>query len=269
MRDSRSEAYEMHSSASGLRRPQGTWLAGSLAILLLATASALPGQEIVRPGDPSLRLDRLRANVDSTRVWRISGEQRQQGPLQIQSIDLIDEGGQELLRIAFTLESARGDLYDTTTVHAGSLAPISHRSRPAPGGPWRSLDVHYAAGMVAGSITPPDSAARSFEVPIDEAVFDPGVSNLLFAVLPLSAGFEARVPVFSHESLRVEYHVYSVTGEGELPFRGETVGVWHLHVSLPDGANFEVSVDKSTGSLIRGETRLGPNLRVVTAPPGI
>lgn len=238
------------------------------AIGCLAAPAALAGQQTVRPGDPSLRLENLRERVDSTRVWRISGEERRKGPLQIQTVERIEDRGEELLRVTFTLESERGGLYDTTTLRLPSLAPVAHKSRPAPGGPWRSLDVTYGDGTIAGTVAPPDSAARSFEVAVREPVFDPGVMNVLFAVLPLEVGYEARIPVFSHEAREVEHHGIRVTGEGERPFRGDTVEVWEVEMVLPSGPTFRASIDKETGKLVRGEVRLGPEMRVVTTPPG-
>lgn len=240
----------------------------SLALLLTAAAAApLEAQETVRPGHPSLRLDRLQPGTDSLRVWRITGDDRRRGPLQIQSIERITRGGEELLRLAFTLESERGNLYDTTTFRLPSLAPVRHVSRPDPGGPWRTLEVRYGDGIVEGTVTPPDSASRSLEATLEAPVFDPGVGQILLAILPLAAGYEARVPMFSHEALEAELYTYRVIGEGVAVFRGDTVDIWKVEMSLPSGRSFDTTVEKSTGRFVRGETRLGPDMRVVTEPP--
>lgn len=237
-------------------------------VLLLLAPSHLAAQEILRPGDPSLRLEHLRTGTDSTRVWRHSGDQRQKGPLQIQQVERVFEGGEERLQVAFTLESERGDLHDTTTFRLPSLAPATHRSRPGPDGAWRSLEIAYGDNAITGTITPPDSASHGFEVPVSEDVFDPGIGNLLFSILPFAPDYEVRVPVFNHESRQVELHAYRVVGEGVTEFRGASVDVWHVEVSLPSGQTFRATIDKATGRTVRGVTELGPDMRVVTLPAG-
>lgn len=240
-----------------------------IALVALATAPGLPAQEIIRPGDPALRVERIPFGTDSTRVWRYAGEQRQKGPLQIQVVERVSRAGEQLVRVTFTLESERGDLYDTTTFRLPSFQPIAHRSRPAPGARWRTLEVNYGEDVVTGSVTPPDSASRRFARALDEPVFDPGVGNLVLAMLPLRPGYEFRVPMFNHESREVHLYTYRVTGEDVVPYRGKTsVDVWTVDVELPGGHTHRMSVDKDSGRVVRGETRLGNDMRVVSLPAG-
>ena len=255
----------MHSRPSTAGRAGLSISIACLAVAQLPAAPDLAAQEILLPGDPSLRPERISTGIDSTRVWRFSGDQGQMGPLAIQVVDRIERDGAELLRIVFTLESDNGNMHDTSTVRLPSLAPVAHVSRPGAGATWRSLEIRYDEGSARGTVTPADSAPQEFEAPMPGGAFDPSLSLVLLTAMPLAPGYEVRVPFFSHEKREVELHTYRVAGEQAMSFRGETVDVWDVEITFPDGRIVMAKVDQASGRVLRGETAVG-DMRLVTMP---
>lgn len=236
--------------------------------LSAAGASSVLAQEILRPADASLSLDRLRLGTDSTRIVRFIGGTEQEGPLQIQTTERIRRDGEDMLKVTFTLEAGNGNLYDTAFARLPTFEPVTHRSRPDPGGPWRQLDLRFEASGVSGTITQPNAAPSPVDVPLEARVFDSALATVLFSVLPLASGYEVRVPFLDYTSMDVTYHTYRVVGESEIPFRGDMIDVWDMELGLPAGMTMRMKVAKDTRQVLRGEMDMGGGNRVVAAPPG-
>lgn len=176
----------------------------------LAPVLLLPGARELTPGSQLADTLEYSAEYDMPNGGHSTGT----GRLETR---LTSDAGRPVLMLVRSSSSARGSFADTSFVAANGFAPTRESSYF--GG--RQRRYAYDGRHVQRAIVPPDSGSGESGHVFDVPVFHFNEVELLARALPLRAGYEAVVPLYSQGDDAIERDTLRVVGE-------DAHGVWDV-----------------------------------------
>lgn len=183
-----------------------------LLSILLATAPAMP-QETIAPGDPSLRVDRIRSFTDTIALLKTPRDsaQRVLGTL-VRRVERTRSNGTPIFRETqhYVLES--WDEVDTLDVSATTLAPLRVVEISTKSG--HTLD--FSGRRMTGTVWSADSGKRAVDAPLPAPFFHGMMTEAFIAALPLADGSTLPISVAETPDIQVRTAEFRVTGSATL-----------------------------------------------------
>jgi hypothetical protein len=208
--------------------PAGRALLLTLA-LLAAPPAAAQDLPVVTPGSDLLDLDRITSDTTRFAITVVQGTNRQPFGTVTRTVTVDEAAGEVVLLME--MEAMGNKFADTTRAAWPSLAARTHRSE----NPQRALSFDVADGRLTGEHRPAGGAAESFDLTVDEPIFDSALMGEIAAALPLAADYAATVPAYEFEAGGVaDYTVRVLSGE-KLAREGKApVDVWIVEATRPE-----------------------------------
>jgi hypothetical protein len=218
-----------------------------------------PAVPMLLPGSPLLQPLRILDGPRQARVLgsRATGDTTEQSMGEVRHEEWIEPGDSTRLVSTFHYSPPYVST-DSLVVARAGLAPGEELLRTN----GSVIAIRYDGRHVAGTVQSPDSAVRSFAIDAPEPPFAFNELETIVRSLPLRAGFQAVVPLFSEIDRRVEYDTVAV-----LDTRGAR---WR--VRFADAVIVTMyEVDGATRAIVGQEIspRRGGRFRFVSIPGGV
>jgi hypothetical protein len=218
-----------------------------------------PTVPMLLPGSPLLHPLRVLGEPRQARVLvsRATGDTTEHSMGEFRHQEWIEPGDSS--RVVSTFRYSPPYLStDSLVVARAGLAPAEEILRTN----GSVIAIRYYGRAVAGTVQSPDSAPRSFAVDAPEPPFAFNELEMIVRSLPLRAGFQAVVPLFSEMDRRVEYDTVAVVDARGARWR----------VRFADSVIVAMyEVDGATRAIVGHEVspRRGGRFRYVPSPGGV
>lgn len=177
-----------------------------IAAFLLPTPAA--AQNEILPGSSDLAVQKL-----TPRTWTIDIAMERDGQVvPVGRTRYAIEHAQAHWRLITSTTSEIGTATDTAVAMSTDLAPVRHMSYAVP----RTLFLEFNGTKVTGRYEPKDGPARTVERTTDVPTFDAAWLEVLITLLPLEAGYAARLPVYIEEQNGLAWFDVQVKGAEEV-----------------------------------------------------
>jgi hypothetical protein len=155
---------------------------------------------------------------------------------------------------------------DTTRSLAGTLAPLSERTRT----PSRIVAYDFHFLHTSGRIGPPEMPA-AIEDTLPRPAFNSTDLDMLVTALPLHAGFDAAVPLYDPEFPGFRMAALRVTGTESIVTTIGTRQAWVLSVDQPSRPTMYYRIDMTTHAMLQKDFGApdGPAFRIQVTGPGV
>jgi hypothetical protein len=211
----------------------GSSLTVALAMLAAAPATTpalAPGlcaQTVtVLPGDASVDGSRVKAGSTVYSLTVSAGGATKDLGSMTTVVAASESNGTSAWRVAHVMTSDGGNAIDTVVVAQKSIAPVTLRG-VTPGG---TIALDYAGTKITGEHRDPEGSTQAIAQTLSQPTFDPNALEQLLEALPLRAGYDVRVPMYTNESGMVWFNI-KVAGDAA----GTSEPAWNVGVTTPDG----------------------------------
>lgn len=219
-------------------------------VLTLSTGSQLSGQDIVRPGSPTVQTTALGEFKGSFDLVLVSGQEERTTTSVTRSLSSVGWEGERAFVLAQQYRTTEGVPTDTDSswVAADDLRPLAYRAQV--GEEQQSVD--FLSDGAHGTIVSPDSS-RSLFHPEAVGAFNSVSEDVVIGSLPLRDGYSATIHLYSPGRGTATVDVV-VEGVEQLPVLGGEQAAWRIRYM--SGIESWFWFDVESRQLIRSRTAL-------------
>ena len=211
--------------------------------------------DVLRPGSDRLAVDALQSYSRDFTVRLVQPAQQDIGT-QSRTVTVDRTAGTVTIEARTEVAIANQRTTETTVAAYPSLRPISSTADNN----GTTVSLGYADGRVTGSRTPDPDGDGTFELALDEPVFDPSLLFEVARLLPFEQDYQAAFQTFTPDGpLAI---TLTVTGRDEIDGRA----VWTVVAQPTEGPATTFSVDATTRELVRIAIQPQPGALVHIVP---
>lgn len=242
-------AMTRFAAATSSRRSMLSLATATVGCALLAACTIQRSSEHVVAPELSLNTGHI---APQTTRWRLTVQKdtvtRDMGVM-TSTTRFAEYQGRPAILLVRTVPTPKGNVVDSVLMLRHTLAPVWEHSHQ----PSKTMLLAFSDSAVTGEWTPADSAMRSVHHPLPRPVFNAAAQELLISSLPLAAGYQTLIPIYSFELGGMELDTLSVVGTGRVQLRaGGERDAWKLAFGDPF-VTATYWVDRETREILRQE----------------
>jgi hypothetical protein len=204
------------------------WRTVSAAVVITTLAAGTArAQKLIVPGSKAIDGSRIRVGTEKYAVkGTMNGVSKEMGTL-TQTASIITVNEKPALRVVQTVEGPIGRSDDTAIAMLKTLQPVSLRGYNEGG----ALLVDFRGVKITGQQRPSNGTPIPISGTFKQALFDSNMLDFIVAALPLSKGYQARLPVYVYEE--GGELLFDVAVQGERIYDG--IPCYDVVVTMPGG----------------------------------
>lgn len=193
-------------------------------ILALAAVLAGPCSLGAQTLEPSL----LHPSVDTMYQVEKGAAGLDTVAVSVQSLRRAARGGVEVWELVYERRTARIAMWDTTWMNVRTLAPLAQRRGADSGG---RIEADYDRTRVRTRVTQEKGdSIQERELRFDHPVYAGSQIDVVIRALPLTEGFQTRIPAFIPHSGEILWFHVRAGGVRPVETRGGSVQAWRVEV---------------------------------------